>query len=299
MNVHHLELFYYVARSGGISRALRRIPYGIQQPAVSGQLRQLERQLGVTLFQRTPFALTKEGDELYAFVRPFFEGLDNVERRIRRHTTPLLRIAASEIVLRNHLPEVIRRLRRRFPGLRLDLRSGYHPQFEDWLSAGEIDIAITALERKPRAHLHRLDLVNLGLILLIPHDARYRSARELISNKMPEPALISLPATESLHRNFERGLKANRCEWPVAIVASSLDLVVQYVANGYGVGVGLDLPDLLADRRVRVLPLNGFDPIEVAALWRGRPSEIVLAVLDEIEAEGNKLARRLRRPKQR
>lgn len=295
MNVHHLELFYYVARSGGISRALRRIPYGIQQPAVSGQLRQLERQLGVTLFQRTPFALTDEGEELYAFVRPFFEGLDDVERRIRRHTAPLLRIAASEIVLRNYLPAVIRRLRRRFPGIRLDLRSGYQPQFEDWLSAGEIDIAITALERRPRAHLHRLDLVRLGLVLLIPHDARYRSARELINKNVPEPSLVSLPATESLHRNFERGLRLVHCEWPVAIVANSLDLVVQYVASGYG--VGLDLPDLLADRRVRALPLTGFDPIEVAALWRGRPSEIVQAILDEVEAEGKRLMQRLGRRK--
>jgi hypothetical protein len=29
---HHLELFYYVARFGGISEAVRNIPYGIQQP---------------------------------------------------------------------------------------------------------------------------------------------------------------------------------------------------------------------------------------------------------------------------
>ena len=38
MNVHHLELFYYVAKHGGISQAVRNIPYGIQQPAVSGQV---------------------------------------------------------------------------------------------------------------------------------------------------------------------------------------------------------------------------------------------------------------------
>ena len=42
MNVHHLELFYYVARYGGIMPAVRNIPYGIQQPAVSGQVVQLE-----------------------------------------------------------------------------------------------------------------------------------------------------------------------------------------------------------------------------------------------------------------
>ena len=61
MNIHHLELFYYVARFGGISEAVRNIPYGIQQPAVSGQILQLEEFLGVTLFQRRPFELTPAG----------------------------------------------------------------------------------------------------------------------------------------------------------------------------------------------------------------------------------------------
>ena len=48
MNVHHLELFYYVAKHEGITAAVRKMPYGIQQPAVSGQILQLERDLGVT-----------------------------------------------------------------------------------------------------------------------------------------------------------------------------------------------------------------------------------------------------------
>ena len=59
MNIHHLELFYYVARFGGITEAVRNMPYGIQQPAISGQIAQLEEHLGVTLFHRRPFALTR------------------------------------------------------------------------------------------------------------------------------------------------------------------------------------------------------------------------------------------------
>jgi DNA-binding transcriptional LysR family regulator len=78
MNVHHLELFYYVARHGGIMPAVRNIPYGIQQPAVSAQVAQLEEFLGVTLFQRRPFALTPEGEKLYGFIQPFFSNLDKI-----------------------------------------------------------------------------------------------------------------------------------------------------------------------------------------------------------------------------
>jgi DNA-binding transcriptional LysR family regulator len=63
MNVHHLELFYFVAKHGGIAAAVRNIPYGIQQPAVSGQIAKLEESLGTKLFQRRPFALSPWGRE--------------------------------------------------------------------------------------------------------------------------------------------------------------------------------------------------------------------------------------------
>src|SRR5271165_5017818 len=83
MNVHHLELFYYVAKHGGIMPAVRNIPYGIQQPAVSGQVAQLEEHLGVTLFQRRPFSLTPPGRKLYRAIEPFFSGLGELETELQ------------------------------------------------------------------------------------------------------------------------------------------------------------------------------------------------------------------------
>lgn len=82
MNLHHLELFYYVAKYRGINAAVRRIPYGIQQPAVSGQVRALEAALGVSLFDRRPFRLTNAGREVFAFIAPFFEGLPSLRERL-------------------------------------------------------------------------------------------------------------------------------------------------------------------------------------------------------------------------
>ena len=66
MNIHHLELFYYVARHGGITEAVRNIPYGIQQPAVSGHLKALENTLNLKLFERssTGVHLTTAGQAL-------------------------------------------------------------------------------------------------------------------------------------------------------------------------------------------------------------------------------------------
>ena len=88
MNVHHLELFYYVAKHGGISAAVRAIPYGIQQPAVSGQMRQLEDGVGAKLFERSPFRLTPAGEQLFAHIQPFFENLGAPAQPVLDHEAP-------------------------------------------------------------------------------------------------------------------------------------------------------------------------------------------------------------------
>src|SRR5208283_1101528 len=133
MNIHHLELFYYVARHRGITEAVRNIPYGIQQPAVSSQVAQLEEYLGVTLFQRRPFALTASGERLYKFVEPFFNQLDAVALELQGGKARQIRVGASTIVLRDHLPDVFQNVRQRFPNLRIALHEGYPQDFENLL----------------------------------------------------------------------------------------------------------------------------------------------------------------------
>src|SRR5690242_6418461 len=118
MNVHHLELFYYVARHGGIIPAVRNIPYGIQQPAVSSQISELEEFLGVTLFQRRPFALTPAGEKLYEFIQPFFANLGKVVDELQGGRARLIRIGATTIVLREHLPDLFQNIQKKFPGLK-------------------------------------------------------------------------------------------------------------------------------------------------------------------------------------
>src|SRR5262245_19420231 len=115
MNIHHLELFYYVARHGGVSAAARKTPYGIQQPAISAQVLRLEQDLGQTLFHRRPFRLTAAGQELFAFIEPFFSGLATVGRRLRGGEDVHLSIGAQELILRDYLPAILRALRERLP----------------------------------------------------------------------------------------------------------------------------------------------------------------------------------------
>jgi DNA-binding transcriptional LysR family regulator len=125
MNIHHLELFYFVAKHGGIAAAVRNIPYGIQQPAVSGQITKLEESLGTKLFQRRPFALSPAGLELFEFIKPFFDNIEIVGEKLRQNKSPQLRLAAPSIVLHDYVPELLQKLRTKFPRVStLSARSG-------------------------------------------------------------------------------------------------------------------------------------------------------------------------------
>lgn len=268
MNLHHLELFYYVAKHGGISRAVRKMPYGIQQPAVSSQILALEEELATKLFERQPFRLTTDGEEVYAFVRQFFDNVDEVCGRVRKKNAPALRIAASELILRDYLPSIIQRMKQLHPTLRFALKSGHQADVEKWLEEREIDLAVTPLDTKPAATLKSLPIVKLALVLLVPKSSSVKSAEQFWAQSPVAEPLIRLPLGEGITRAFDRGLKKLGVDWPVAIEASSTELVTQYVANGYGVGVTVDLPNLVKHRAVRALPLPGFEPVEIAALWR-------------------------------
>src|SRR5438105_13056222 len=168
VNVHYIELFYHVAKDGGISEAVRKMPYGIQQPAVSGQILALETQLGLRLFHRRPFALTPAGRELFEFAEPFFGRLAETSERLRGEADQRLRLAAPGTILRDHFPRMLEQHRRRFPRLKLTLFDTNQAEAEAMLRRQEIDLAITELEGKPPPGLRCGALLKLPLVLLVP-----------------------------------------------------------------------------------------------------------------------------------
>jgi DNA-binding transcriptional LysR family regulator len=283
MNVHYLELFYYVAKHGGISAAVRKIPYGIQQPAVSGQVGRLEKELGVRLFERSPFRLTPAGERLYAHVQPFFEGLAEVAGEVRAVAHPELRICGAELVLRDHLPAIIKQLKQDFPQLRVSLRTtGYSSPIDDWLREGQADVALSPVYERPPAGLRMARLASFPLVLQVAKSSRIKRAADLIAQKRIEEPLICLEPKSIFVQRFFAELKAQGATWPHVVEATSLDLVTRYVANGDGIGLNVLVDRQARTRGVRILELPGFSPLMMGALWRGQASKPVQAVVERI-----------------
>jgi DNA-binding transcriptional LysR family regulator len=280
MNVHHLELFYFVAKHGGIMPAVRNIPYGIQQPAVSAQVAQLEEYLGATLFQRRPFVLTPAGEKLYEFITPFFANLDRMASEIQGGQARHFRIGASTIVLRDHLPRLLQGVRKKFPALKVSLREGYPAHLGELLARDEVDMVITLVENQPAPPFQSLVLLELPMVLLTEKSSGLQSAAELWKKDKIDVPLVSLPAQEVLTKLFLAKLEALAVEWFPTIEASSVDLIETYVANGLGVGLSVAVPKKPLPPNVRALPLKGFPPALIGALWRGKRTPLLDAFLD-------------------
>jgi len=289
MNIHHLELFYYVARHGGIMPAVRNISYGIQQPAVSAQVAQLEEFLGVTLFQRRPFALTPAGEKLYEFVQPFFSNLDTIAGELQGGRARHVSIGASTIILRDHVPGLLLGVQKKFPGLKVTLREGYPAQLEELLLKGEIDLAVTLIEKKSPPGVHGLALLGLPLVLLVHKDSAITSAEQLWQRDKIDERLICLPPGAPLCKNFQQKLGELGVDWFPGIEASSVDLVEAYVASGLGIGMSVAIPKKALPANVRALPLRGFPPVVIGAMWRGRTTPLLAAFLEEMKSRAKQM----------
>ncbi len=284
LNLHHVELFYYVARHGGISEAVRHIPYGIQQPAVSAQILQLEDSLGTKLFERRPFKLTSAGQKLFTFIEPFLGNIERVGDEIRGTVNRFIRLGASGTVLRNHFPEVLRTLRRKMPGLKVSMLEGIEPQLLEWLRRQEIDVAITVLDGRIPAGIASHPIIRLPLALLVPKDSKVKRAEDLWKADKIEEILICMSPTEAVARHFQMGLARLSVDWLPSHVVNSLDLVETYVASGFGIGVGVEVPGVKTDPAVRRIPLKDFEPVAIGVIWSGPRSELINMIIREFEA---------------
>lgn len=266
LNPHHLELFHYVAKFGGIAQASKRMPYGVGQPAISLQISRLEDTLGVTLFERRPFKLTREGEKLAAHIAPFFLGLERLETELRGGAAPLLRVGATETVQRDHLPAVFDRLRDEHPGMRLALRDASPEALTELVRTGELDVAVFLTDGTPPADLAYTPLLVAHPVLLVPEAHPTRDAASILAPARIATPLVALHPSDPVCVAFRAYLAKRDRIWEPAIELGSRSIVHRYVESGYGVGLDIAIPGVPAPAGLRPLALPDAPPITVGIL---------------------------------
>ena len=234
----------------------------------------MEEALGTPLFQRRPFALTPAGRRLAEFITPFFENLDEIAAELRGESGQRLRLAASAQALRDHVPDLLKILHQHQPLTRLSLQEAYQAEAEALLTRHEIDMAITEMADRPAVGIKAHTLLRLPLVLLVRADSTLKSVREIWAEEKISHPLVALGEHQTLTRQFHDELRRRHGRlWPVSIEASSIELVETYVSEGFGVGLSVLVPGKPVRHggaALRTLPLTGFAPLIIAALWQGK-----------------------------
>ena len=79
-------------------------------------------------------------------------------------------------------------------------------------------------------------------------------------------------------------------DWFPRIEVSSLALIETYVESGYGIGLSVAIPRSKPSARIRVIRLDAFAPVILAALWPGKLNPLIQAFLDELQRRAQSLA---------
>jgi DNA-binding transcriptional LysR family regulator len=275
MQIARLEGFYWVARTGGYAAAARAFPYPLTQPAVFQQVRKLEEELGVRLFERVGKAevrLTAAGQQLYDHAAPFFEGLPAVERALKTATPAReLRLAAEALILQQVLPGWIRRLHRQAPDLRVDVRELASPDAEV-VRSGEVDLAVAYFPGPLPAGCASRTVATLSSFLIMP------AGSELARN--PAASLRALASQTfvtynpgTIHHDLQSRALARSGATPARVIsASTTEAILGLVSAGVGCSLVPSIDE--ASLRRRGVVTRPFTPgrgrFRVLAVWRSR-----------------------------
>ena len=246
----------------------------VTQPALSMQVRALEREIGAELVERRPgeIALTDTG-------------LDVVQRaeQILTATRDLVDFARHRDVLSGRLvlgiiptlapyilPRVLPHLQAKYPQLRLEVRETQTKLLLDELTRGELDAVMLALPADG-ADMETLALFDDAFLLAVPA-ADVLSARSRVGvEDVDQHRLILLEEGHCLRDQALAFCATSRRDAAAGLGATSLATVMQMVANGYGVTL---LPEVavdaeVRDKRVKLLRFSAPEPARTIGLaWR-------------------------------
>jgi LysR family hydrogen peroxide-inducible transcriptional activator len=273
ITLRQLRYLGALAEHGHFGRAAEAC--AISQPALSMQIRELERQLGIELIERRPgqVALTEVGIEVVQRGGRLLAGardLVDFARHQGRTLTGPLRLGVIPTLAPYVLPRLLPALQRRYPDLRVTLRETQTRILVDELARGTLDVILLALP-VPDAEVETLRLFEDPFWLAVPAGEPIRATTRVTSSDIDPRRLILLEEGHCLRDQALSYCAFVRQEGGLGLGATSLATVIQMVANGYGVTfvpqVAMDVE--VRDPRIKLLRFARPQPGRTIGLaWR-------------------------------
>lgn len=241
--IRELKTLVAVAQEGTFAAAGNKI--GLTQAAVSAQMKRLEQELGVDLFERKGRAaiLTQRGQETLQQANALLTLYSTLGASLAGPTTQRVTIGAIASIQRSLLPDILARFHHTFLECRTRVVPGLSMELVNQVDAGELDMAVII---RPPFSLHSdlrwTPLAHEPFRLIVPSQVSGGQWRELITR---EP-FIRYDRASFGGRQVDRFLRDNHCNVREVCEVDELEAIVKLVAKGVGVAL---VPQAIAQQR--------------------------------------------------
>lgn len=240
MDIKQLKAFLAIADAKTFTAGAKRV--NITQAAISMQIRQLEKEVGIPLFTRTPrrVILTEAGEHL----------VERARRILNEHDAALAEIAelggvehgrlrigtASASFAMNQLPGIMQRLREKFPFSELNVTSGTSQTLVERIMHGETDVAFVSLPVE-NSSISTETLFSDQIIAISHPDHKLAGKKKISAADLGKEKLILGEHGGNTRRMIDDFFAAANIRPNVIMELSRQEAINQMVENDLGIGL--------------------------------------------------------------
>jgi LysR family cys regulon transcriptional activator len=241
LELQKLRGFYWAIRCHSLSEAAQKIH--VTQSAISQQVKSLEQELGVKLYERSGRGIvpTPEGERLTSYARQILNSMDDLESefselRARPHGT--IRIASFRGIAIYHLPWIVKRFRRQHPEVKLAVASKtYDREILRAVSDGEVDIGFTSSWNE-FTDVEYFETLSYDMYVCTPLNHPWAEERHRLSlNEIAEQSLILYEQGTSIRNHIDSIFSKHGLSPDVNIEVGGFQALREYVRIGLGIAI--------------------------------------------------------------
>lgn len=213
------------------------------QPGVSKQIRLLEDELGVELFNRNGKHLTR----ITAVGRQVVDKAENILREVsniqtlaaefRDDRSGILSVATTHTQARYALPPVIQAFRARYPSVVLQIHQGSPVQIAELVCSGEVDFAIATESIELFEELVMMPCYTWNRSIITPPGHPLTELVHLTLEDIASYPLVTYVFGFTGHSKLDEAFRSARLNPHIAFTATDTDVIKTYVRLGLGVGI--------------------------------------------------------------
>lgn len=238
--LQQLRGFYYTACTGSISKAAERM--FLSQPSVSLQIKALERELGVQLFERhgPRISLTPDGKSLLEIAQPLIEGFDNLDEEFAAQRESVeggtVRLAAGGSTLQFILPTYVEKFVDEYPSIDLRLFNVTGKAGLKLLRHGDVDFAVGPMVETPRDIVF-YPLMTYEPVLIARVDHPLARRRRIGLRDVAKYPLILPPKDQTTYHVVESAFAERSLPYEVKLEVGGYEVIKRYVTLGLGISI--------------------------------------------------------------